>query len=242
MILIFIFGTLIGSFLNCLIYRLEKKKTFVSGRSFCVKCKKELVWYDLIPIFSYLFLLGKCRYCKKKISIQYPLVEIATGLLFMFVFSWNIVNTILLFIIVSLLLVVFVYDLKHFLIPDKIVYPGMVVAIIYQIFNYSNIYWLFAGLGAGLLFYLIYAVSRGKWLGFGDVKLVIFLGLFLGCPLTGLALFFSFIIGAIIGIGLIIFKGKGLKTQVPFAPFLVLGTFVSFFWGKMILDWYLSLL
>jgi len=248
-IITFIFGTLIGSFLNCLIYRLENKKGFVSGRSFCPKCKHKLAWYDLIPIFSFIFLKAKCRYCKKKISWQYPIVELATGLLFLSIINYqlsifNFINLAFLFFAFSLMLVIFIYDLKHFLIPDKIIYPLTVITLFYLIINCQSliINYLFAGIGAFLFFLFIYLISKGKWLGFGDVKLALFLGLFLGWPNIILSLFLSFFIGAIIGIGLMFFKDKGLKSQVPFAPFLILGSFITFFWGERLLNWYFSLI
>jgi len=262
-IIIFIFGTLIGSFLNCLIYRLENKKGFILGRSICPKCKHKLAWYDLIPIFSFIFLKARCRYCKEKISWQYPIVELTTGLLFLLIFNFqflifnqfsifNFINLAFVFFIFSSMLAIFVYDLKHFIIPDKVVYPLIAITFLYylirelinfqSISNFQFFNYLLAGIGASLFFLCIYLISKGKWLGFGDVKLALFLGLFLGWPNILLSLFLSFIIGAIIGAGLILFKGKVLKSQVPFAPFLILGSFIAFFWGRQLLDWYFSLI
>jgi len=255
-ITVFIFGTFIGSFLNCLIYRLENKKSFVFGRSICPKCKHKLAWYDLVPIFSFVFLKAKCGYCKAKISFQYPIVEIITGFLFLLIFNhqlsvinnqllvFNFINLAFLFFIFSSMLAIFIYDLKHFIIPDKIIYPLTAITLLYLIINHQSsiISYLLAGIGAFLFFLFIHLISKGKWLGFGDVKLVLFLGIFLGWPNILLSLFLSFIIGAIIGIGLIALKGKGLKSQVPFAPFLLIGTFIAFFWGNEIISWYLGLL
>lgn len=293
--IIFIFGLLVGSFLNSVIYRLENKKGFILGRSICPQCKHKLAWYDLIPVFTFIFLKGRCRYCQKKISWQYPLVELATGLLFLQIFNFQFSlrlgasgpgaifnefsiiqfsNLIFLFYVFSSLLVIFVYDLKHFIIPDKIIYPAIGITFVYrlfealefriwdlfrilapypteswysgsdfkfQIFDNLTFNWLLAGLGCSLFFLAIYLLSKGRWLGFGDVKLALLLGLFLGWPQILVALFLSFVIGAIIGIGLIVFKNKSLKSQVPFAPFLIIGAFIAFFWGEQILDWYLSL-
>ena len=253
-ITIFILGTLIGSFLNCLIYRLENKKSFVFGRSICPKCKHKIAWYDLIPIFSFIFLKARCRYCKKIISWQYPIVELTTGLLFLSIINYQlsikidlsfiIYHLAFLFFVFSSMLAIFIYDLKHFIIPDKIIYPLTAITLFYSIISYqlSVISYILAGIGACLFFLAIYSISKGKWLGFGDVKLVLFLGIFLGWPNIILSLFLSFIIGAIIGVGLIAFKGKGLKSQVPFAPFLLIGTFIAFFWGNEIISWYLGLL
>jgi len=246
---IFIFGLLIGSFLNCVIYRLEKEESFVSGRSYCPYCKKTLKAMDLIPILSFLALRGKCRYCQKKISRQYPLVESGTAFLFVLVFqhfenSLNFLGIIFYSAIFCFLIIVFVYDLKHFLIPDKIIFPAIVLALIYNFFDFNNLLFNFfpSAFGALIFFLIIFLISKGKWLGFGDVKLVFLLGLFLGFPNILVALFLSFTIGAIIGIGLIVLKSKNLKSEVPFAPFLVLGSLIAFFWGEKILSWYLSLI
>jgi len=234
-ILFFILGLFIGSFLNCLICRLKDKKSFLFGRSCCPKCGHELTWLDLVPVLSFVFLKGKCRYCSEKISWQYPLTEIATGLLYAFLY-WNYGFNLFLIFVFSCLLVIFVYDLKHFIIPDEIIFPLIIISLI---FLYGN---FFVAIGTTFAFFLLYFFSKGKWLGFGDVKLAFFLGLFLGWPNILVGLFLSFVIGAIIGIGLIILKKKGIKSEVPFAPFLVLGAFIAFFWGQEIIFWYLNLL
>lgn len=245
---VFIFGLLIGSFLNCFIYRLELKefqnKSYspFKGRSFCPNCKHVLAWYDLIPVVSFFILRAKCRYCSKKISIQYPLVELLTGLIFLYFFlsySWPL--AIYYTLVSCFLIIVFVFDLKHFIIPDVIVFPAIIMAFFYGILN-SSLLGIYSGLGAGLFFLLIFLLSKGKWLGFGDVKLALFMGLFLGYPQILIGLFLSFFIGAIIGIILILFKKKGLKSEVPFGPFLVIGTYLGLLWGREIFDWYLKLL
>jgi leader peptidase (prepilin peptidase) / N-methyltransferase len=256
---IFILGTLIGSFLNCVIFRLESKKSFLKGRSYCPHCKHQLCWFDLIPIFSFILLKGKCRYCNKKISWQYPVVELVTGLLFFLVlnyefrilnyelFSSKLIFTSLFLLLTScFLIIIFVYDLKHFIIPDKIIYPLIAISFFYRLIegvtNFQFFNFLVASAAAFAFFFFIYFISKGKWLGFGDVKLVLFLGLFLGWPKILLSLFLSFVIGAIIGIGLIIFSNKGLKSQIPFGPFLILGSFIAFFWGNQLINWYLGLI
>ncbi len=252
-----LFGFCCGSFLNCVIYRLEKKKSFIRGRSFCPKCKHILAWYDLIPIFSFLVLQGKCRYCKKKISIQYPLVELATGLLFLLIFNgspmlttygFQIFKLFYLLVITCLLEIIFIYDLKHYIIPDKAVYSAILLSLLFVIFNSyvtnykSIINPLVAGLFAGVFFFLIWLVSRGKWMGFGDVKLAFLMGIFLGFPDILTAVFFASFIGSIVGLILIALKKKKMKSEVPFGPFLVLGTFIGLFWGEKIIHWYLSFL
>jgi len=260
-LVIFISGLIIGSFLNCVIYRLEIGGSFLKGRSFCPHCKHPLSWQDLIPIFSFLILKGKCRYCKKMISLQYPLVETATGLLFLLIFNFqfsifnqfpifnfqNLLVTDYWLLITCFLIVIFVYDLKHYLIPDKIIYPAIATTLIFNfqflifkqfsIFNYS----ILSAFGAAIFFLAIVLISRGKWMGVGDVKLAFLMGLFLSFPNILVALFLAFFIGAIIGIGLIISGKKTLKSEVPFGPFLVTGTFLALFWGQNIINWYLNL-
>ena len=259
-VVIFLFGLTIGSFLNCVIYRLEKKESFLKGRSYCPNCKHILNWQDLIPVFSFLWLQGKCRYCRKSISWQYPMVELVTGLMFLLIFlasrdlaqpdNFLLFNTVYLWILTSLLIVIFVYDLKHYIIPDSIVYPGIVIAIIYQLFRIWNFgHWDLFGisnLGISILpaFFLLAIIlfSGGRWMGMGDFKLAILMGLILGWPNILFALFSAFSLGAIIGLGLIATKKKGLKSEIPFGPFLITGTFLALFWGQSAIDWYLGLI
>ncbi len=232
----FILGAIIGSFLNCVIYRMEVKKSFIKGRSFCPHCKKELQWYDLIPILSFLFLGGKCRYCKKDISIQYPLVELGTGLVFLLL---SITEMALLpFLVFPLLIVIFIYDLKHFIIPDSVIFP----LIILSFFIHLKGDFILSGFFAGFFFFLFWLLSKGKWMGFGDVKLALFMGFFLGFPNIIVAMFTAFCSGAVIGLFLILFKNKKLRSEVPFAPFLIFGTFIGFFFGSYLVNFYFSLL
>jgi len=241
----FIFGLIVGSFLNCVIYRLEIGKSALKGRSFCPHCQHQLKWQDLIPIFSFLILRGKCRYCKKPIFWQYPLVELITGILFLLFFIFHF--SFFIFIISSFLIIIFVYDLKHYIIPDKIIYPAIVIAFLYQLFNHwsliiNHLNFIYSALGASFFFLLIVLASRGKGMGIGDIKLGFLMGLILGWPNILVALFLAFLIGAIIGIGLMISRKKTLKSEVPFGPFLVTGTFLALFWGQNIINWYLNLI
>jgi len=249
--LVFVFGLAVGSFLNSVIFRFEQGKSAFVGRSSCPQCSHALAWYDLVPLLSFLLLQGKCRYCKKQISWQYPLVELATGILFVLVFRHlNFEFGLLyLWVIVSLFILIFVYDLKHFIIPDQVVYSGIGVAFLYRVFEIWNFgdWDLFRisnfefRILAPLFFLAIYLLSRGRWLGFGDVKLAILMGLFLGWPNILVALFFAFFFGALVGLSLIFLKRKTMKSEVPFGPFLVAGTFIALFWGEHIVNWYLSL-
>lgn len=253
-------GLIVGSFLNCLIYRLSFNQNLaksLKGRSFCPDCGHKLSWQDLIPVISFIFLKGKCRYCRRNISLQYPLVEIATAAIFLQIFNFqfstfnrlNFFSLVYLIVSFSFLIVIFVYDLKHYIIPNKVIYPAIALALIYNLFfygifnqNFSRFYIsLLAGLGAALPFFLIVAVSRGKWMGGADIKLAFFMGLFLGWPNILPALFLAFVIGALFGLSLIALKQKTLKSEIPFAPFLISGTFIAFFWGGQIINWYASL-
>jgi len=262
---IFLFGLVIGSFLNCVIYRLGKKQGFLKGRSYCPHCKHTLSWQDLIPVFSFLILRGKCQYCKKKISWQYPLVELLTGILFLLVF-WHFdfgLDLVFGFWILTscFLVLIFVYDFKHYIIPDKVIYPailltlgfrtwdlfgnwelGIEAELPFQVGIFSNFanYFL-SGLGAGAFFLAIVLVSKGRWMGVGDIKLAFLIGLLLGYPNTLLALFLAFLIGAIIGLGLIILKKKTIKSELPFGPFLILGIYIALFFGEKIINWYFNL-
>lgn len=260
--LIFCLGLIIGSFLNCVIYRLEEgEKSFLKGRSFCPKCKHTLSWQDLIPVFSFFFLKGKCRYCSQKISWQYPLVELATATLFLLTARYylpfdlnNIIfsDFIILFfllIFISLLIIIFAFDLRHYIIPDRVIYPAILIGIVYNIvysllINNNTallINYFLSGLFASLFFLFIVLISKGRWMGLGDVKLAFFMGLVLGSPNIIIALFLSFLIGALVGISLILAQKKKFSSEIPFAPFLILGTFLALFWGGDILSFYLSL-
>lgn len=256
--IIFIFGSCVGSFLNCVVYRLESSESFLKGRSFCPRCKHKLGFLDLIPILSFITLRGRCRYCREKISWQYPAVEIATGIIFTIVTlslsegspalttgflaafrtTSSLINISYLWLISSLLIIIFVYDLKHYIIPDRVIYPAIAIAFLFNIAVSSIV----AGMGVALFFFLLWFASQGKWLGFGDVKLGFLLGLFLGWPNILVGLFLGFLIGAIIGVGLILLGKKKLKSEVPFGPFLVTGTFAALFFGDKIINWYLNLL
>jgi len=269
---VFCFGLFVGSFLNCVIYRLEKSESFLKGRSYCPHCKHILSWQDLIPIFSFIFLRGKCRYCQKPISWQYPLVELATGILFVFTLIYFFPKTSILLnsamteltsiyylVMCCFLIIIFIYDLKHYIIPDQVIYPAIVIAFLYNIYQFTidpeqilpelygagnqqlTINNFLSAIGAAAFFLLIVLISHEKWMGIGDVKLAFLMGLFLSWPNILVALFLAFLIGAIIGVGLIIFGKETLKSEIPFGPFLVTGTFLALFWGEKMVDIYFNL-
>ncbi|TSC56949.1 MAG: type 4 prepilin-like proteins leader peptide-processing enzyme PilD [Parcubacteria group bacterium Greene0714_21] len=276
---VFVFGLAIGSFLNAVIYRLERGESAFRGRSYCPRCKHTLAWHDLVPVVSFLFLQGKCRYCKEKISWQYPLVELATAVLFVLIF-WNfgfrpIIRwgapsndgadffTLLYFwFIAGSLIAIFVYDLKHFIIPDRIVFSAIGIAALWRVFEFLdfdilNLFGIWnlefgisllfiqaitTGVLASAFFFAIFWLSRGRAMGFGDVKLVLFMGLFLSWPNILVALFVAFFLGAVFGVFLVLARKKEWKSQVPFGPFLIAGTFIALFWGQSVAAWYLNLL
>ncbi len=239
---VFILGLCVGSFLNCLIYRMRKGEK-PTGRSYCPKCGKKLKILELVPVFSFFALGGKCRGCGGKISWQYPLVETAAGVLFLF-------SALLLpypfyyFIIMAILLLIFVYDFKYFLIPEIPLFLGVFIALFYNFFNPSVPFWgyLFSGAGAAIFFLALWGLSGGKWMGFGDAELSFFIGVILGFPKVLSGLFLGFLIGAITGI-ITIATGKAeIKSKIPFAPFLITGALISLFWGERIIQWYLNIL
>lgn len=253
--LFFILGLLVGSFLNSLIYRLGKKelKKIWTGRSFCPHCKKTLKWFDLIPLISFLIQKGKCRYCRKPISLQYPLVEFFTGLLFFLLFwKFGLSYSLLLFLpITSLLIILFVYDLKTQTIPDLVAYIAIGLALVYSIFNFQfftattlreTIFNLISAVSLAVFFALLVYLSKEYLMGKGDIKMGLLLGLTLGFPKILVGAFFAFFLGALVGLILIALKKKNLKSQIPFGPFLILGIFIGLFFGEKIINWYLGLL
>jgi prepilin signal peptidase PulO-like enzyme (type II secretory pathway) len=244
-LIIFVFGLIIGSFLNCAVFRLAKNESFLKGRSYCPNCRHQLLWLDLIPLFSFIFLRGKCHYCQKTISWQYPIVELATGILFVFISFFSFpafLATGYFLLIASLLIVIFIYDLKYYLIPDGAIFSAIIISGLWSLASGQILNNIGAAAGASLFFLLIFLVSRGRWMGFGDVKLAFFMGLFLGFPNILTALFLAFLIGAIIGVCLITFGRKKFSSEVPFGPFLILGTFLALFFGERLISWYLGLI
>jgi len=246
-VIFFVFGLTIGSFLNVVILRLNTGKSF-KGRSACMSCRNQLRFYELVPVLSFLGLGGRCRNCKTKISIQYPLVELATGIIFAtfflkfqdifffdtssFIFSYA--YYVMMF---SLLLIIAVYDLKHKIISDVLVFVLGAFSFLGLFFFSSfgfyphipSILQFLSGFLIAAPFALLWLVSSGRWMGFGDAKLAIGLGWLLGFSLALSGVMIAFWIGALLGLSLIIFTKKyGLKSEIPFAPYLILGMFLAF--------------
>src|SRR6056297_1108967 len=244
MILIFTIGLMVGSFLNVVIYRLPEDESIVFPSSHCPNCNHKLKIYDLIPVVSYLLLSGKCRYCDHEISVQYPLIELLTGIIFLLMYlkyGFS-AKLIILLILILALISSSVIDFRFKIIPNKITYPGIILGLILSIF-FEHITILNSFLGAvipsGLLFLIAFFYKKG--MGMGDVKLVAMIGAFIGWKYTLLGIFFGSLLGSIIGLTLI---GIGIidrKTRIPFAPFISFGTLISILYGQVIVDFYLSL-
>ncbi|MGB9598453.1 MAG: prepilin peptidase [Minisyncoccales bacterium] len=231
-IFLFIIGLCFGSFFSSLFFRF-KKKPLLFSRSHCPHCFKKLSFLDLIPLFSFLFLKGACRYCRKKISLFYPLFELFSGLLFLFAFflAQNFFHFIFLAFVFSSLLLIFFFDLREYQIPDLIVVPLIIVIFLYLYFQLplKNLFFFhfLPSFLLSLFFFALFYFSKGEMMGENDSKLIFALALFLGSPRIFCALFFTFLSGFLISLFLIFFKKKGLKTQVPFAPFLIFGFFFN---------------
>ncbi len=261
---IFLFGAIIGSFLNVVLYRHNTTMTLM-GRSFCFSCNKQLTWKELFPIASFIALRGKCRFCKSKIDNQYVMVEGVMGLLSVLLFwklgglatfsekvfsvtgaDWTwIFSSSLLFVVFSLLLVIVVYDLKHKIIPDNFSYAFASLSLLKMLFfpttfPFTLTLWdLFAGLILASPFALLWVISQGRWMGLGDAKLALGIGWFLGLKAGFVSIVLAFWIGAAFGLSLIainklqktsFFKHHvTMKSEIPFAPFLILGLLLVYF-------------
>ena len=231
-ILLFILGLCIGSFINAAVYRIKNDRPISHGRSFCPKCKKQLGWYDLVPVLSYLVLRGKCRNCHKSISPAYPIIELLTGLSFALFYLANVAvfNTPLIaglyLAIIAVVVFIVLYDFKYYLILDASVFLGIALALPISIIRGSIAVDVISALGLFALFLGMYMFSKGRWLGFGDVKLAIFLGLISG-PLVFLTLILSSWMGVLVGLVLFLSRhGKGLKTELPFGTLLGLAAII----------------
>lgn len=240
---IFLFGLVVGSFLNVVICRLYSGQSLIWPGSTCPNCKKPIAWYDNIPLFSFVWLEGKCRHCRKKISWQYPAVEFVTALIFVWLYLIFGLSIQLPFLMIfsSFLVVIFIHDFKHCVILDKVTIPAMVFALVANL--YLGYAWSDLLLGAiigGGFFGLQYFLSKGKWIGDGDIRLGVVMGLMLGWQLLIVALFLAYLVGAIFGTLLIILGKKKISSTIPFGTFLSLATFFTFLYGWQILGWYIG--
>lgn len=280
LIFVFLLGLLVGSFANVLIWRIPRGESVWFSRSQCPDCRKVLAWFELIPLVSFLWQGGRCRSCQRPISRQYPIVEFLTASAFVFVLYWFLgpsffqshtifnyqflisksVDLFYFWFIVSVLIVIFVTDLRFYIIPDKIVFPVIGISLLYHVVGKGNLgfggngEWgtgdlrslalhpffslLFAGLFASMFFLSLVLVSRGRWMGMGDVKFALFMGFILGFPQIFVALFLSFLSGSIVGLVLVLSKKRTMQSQLPFGTFLAVSTFASLFWGRELFNWY----
>lgn len=241
-----ILGLSLGSFLNVLIWRLNDPKApkFWQGRSICPDCKHQLAWFDNIPLLSFLWLSGRCRYCRIRISWQYPAVEILTAAAFVFGWIlaeqmgfWGVLGVLG---IISCFIVVFFSDLRYGSIPDEMIVTAAIFSfylslIIDHLANFRQ--HLLVGIVSGGLFLLIVLVTKFKGMGLGDVKLAFLMGFLLGWPKIIVALWMAFVLGGTVALVLLILKKVRMSATIPLGPFLVVGLVISNLWTKNILHW-----
>jgi leader peptidase (prepilin peptidase)/N-methyltransferase len=247
-ILIFILGLIVGSFSNVCICRIPRNESIIFPASHCPKCRSNISPKDNIPLLSYILLKGRCRNCKSKISIQYPIVELLTGLIYLIIYlTYGLSIQSLIYIILSSALVIIAFiDLNEQIVPDVISLPGIVIGFIisffvpYISFINSSLGVLVGGgiiLGIGMAGSVIF---KKEAMGGGDVKLAAMIGAFLGWKYITISLFLGFFLGALAGIFLIMAKIKSREDTVPFGPFIVLGSLITLLWGEKIISWYIG--
>ncbi len=248
-IVLFLYGIVIGSFLNVLIFRIPKKENIATKRSHCMECGYLLKWYDLIPLFSYLFLKGRCRKCKARISVQYPIIEAMNGVLYVFVFlRYGLtIDALLYCLLFSALLALSVIDFRTFEIPVGFnIFIGIlgIGKFVYSITSYGFADWKkwieypIGMVSVSLVLFAIFAITKGRGIGGGDVKLMAATGLLLGWKLNLL----GFVIGCILGSIIHIIRMKASKEgrTLAMGPYLSLGIVISVFFGEYIINWYTS--
>ena len=247
-ILIFILGLIVGSFSNVCIYRIPRNESVIYPASHCPKCRTKIKPVDNIPLLSYILLKGRCRNCGSKISIQYPVVEFLTGLIYLIIYLiYGLSIQSLVYIILSSALIIIAFiDLQKQLIPDVISLPGIVVGLILS-FIVPYISFINSALGAlvggGIILIIAWVGSiifKKEAMGGGDIKLAAMIGAFLGWRYTIISLFWGFFLGALTGIILIMTKIKKREDAIPFGPFIALGSIITLLWGEKILSWYLG--
>jgi leader peptidase (prepilin peptidase)/N-methyltransferase len=247
-LVLIIFGALIGSFLNVCIIRLPKGESIIIPGSHCPQCNHPIKFYDNIPLISYLLLGGKCRYCKRSISAQYPLVEGTTAIssLLLFLKYGLALSYFFYFSFVAALIIITVIDLYHQIIPDVISIPGIGVGllgalIIPHITFFNSLLGILLGGGSLFVVATFYQwLFKREGMGGGDVKLLAMIGAFLGWDAVILTILLSSLIGSITGIIIMVLKGKDFKYAIPFGPFLSLGAVIALFYKNEIISWYLQ--
>ncbi|MCA9346311.1 prepilin peptidase [Candidatus Saccharibacteria bacterium] len=252
-----IIGASLGSFSLVLADRLKSKRDWIKGRSVCDSCGKILGVLDMIPVISYVFTRGRCRYCKVKLTPAYPLVEILSALTLLFSYMYFpyelnlLIGKTLFFVwVISLIILIalFVYDARWYRLPNKLVYPLIVLAFVFRLLSISidgftinevlnTLYALIVSAG---IFLILYVISSGKWIGDGDIRLGVAMGLFLPGPVEAwIAIFLASILGLLLGLPSLVKSNKKLMTlKLPFGPALVLGLILSLLFSKYLIDWY----
>ena len=255
-VLVGIIGLVIGSFINAVVWRIHEKRTIGNDRSICPNCHHVLAPIDLIPVLSWIFLKARCRYCHKPISWQYPLVELLTAILFgysYFVFQptgyLSLIQFVIWLYVLGSLIVLAVYDLRWMILPNIVIFPAVGVTFVGLLINFgvshnthALLFPILAALCVGGVFAAFALVANGKLMGFGDVKLVILMGLYLGFQKLGLALFVGFDSAAIVGLALLATRLRKRTDHIPFGPFLAAGTIVAALFGTQLINWYLRLI
>jgi len=246
--LIFILGLIVGSFSNVCIYRIPRNESIIYPASHCPKCRSKIKPVDNIPLLSFILLKGRCRNCKSKISIQYPIVELLTGLTYLIIYlTYGLSVQTLIFIILSSALIIIAFiDLNEQIVPDVISLPGIVIGFIISFFV-PYISFINSALGVAVGGGIILIIGLGgsvifkkEAMGGGDVKLAAMIGAFLGWRYIVISLFLGFFLGALAGIFLILSKIKSREDVVPFGPFIVLGSIITLLWGEKIISWYIG--
>lgn len=248
--IVFIFGSIVGSFLNVCIYRIPRRKSIIMPSSYCPSCNTPVKIWDNIPIISYIMLAGRCRACKENISLRYPVVEAVNALfyaavLWRFGMGWH---TLFYFAFVSSLIVITFIDLDFQIIPDSITLPGILIGLIAGSFLLHDPFfrWTLLGFKASIigavtgfcLFYLIAVLSCGG-MGGGDIKMMAMAGALMGWKSVLMTTFLGSLFGSVWGIFLMAFKGRGRKSKIPFGPFLAAGAIITLFAAQEIFYWYL---
>lgn len=247
-LLFFTVGLVFGSFFSALSWRYSRGISNARGRSFCDRCKKQIVWYDNIPLISYLILSGKCRNCKKKISSRYPIIEFFTALSFLMIFNYSLstlqgfsfqgaLNLTFYLFVFSILMIILIIDFEHKIIPDHFVFLGIFLVFLFLFLTNSQLLFpnIFAGFFPASLLLLIHIFTRGRGMGLGDVKFAVLGGLIIGLKLCLVWLFLSFLTGGIAGIILILLGRARLKDQIAFGPFLIIGLLFTLLFGNKFL-------
>jgi leader peptidase (prepilin peptidase)/N-methyltransferase len=249
-LLFFVLGCIIGSFLNVCIYRLPREKSIVTPGSSCTLCGKSIPFYHNVPLVSYLMLRGKCRHCGGPISIRYFAVELLTAALFVALFrGWGLSFELAVFLLfVSGLIVISCIDLEFRIIPDALSLGGVLVGIGFSFFRVDFGYkdaLLGVLLGGGVLWaiaFLYELVRKQEGMGGGDIKLLAMIGAFLGYKAVLVTVFVSAFVGSVVGVTLMLLKGKDRKYAIPFGPFLALAAVICLFWQQQLIAWYQGLL